>query len=63
MSRVEYRWDSEQQMILKIKYSRSLTKKGTDEENPQRHIDDRRGDVDEPVGKKGGYPQEDDVID
>lgn len=28
----------------------SLTKKGTDEENPQRHIDDRWGDVDEPVG-------------
>lgn len=47
----------------KIKHSSSLTKKGTDEENPQRHIDDRWGDVDKPVGKKGGYPQEDDVID
>ena len=39
-----------------------LTKKGTEEENPQRHVDDRRGDVDEPVGKEGGDPQEDDVI-
>lgn len=47
----------------KIKHSRSLTKKGADEENPQRHIDDRWCDVDKPVGKKGGYPQEDDVID
>lgn len=41
----------------------SLTKKGADEENPQRHIDDRRGDVDEPVRQKGGDPQEDDVVD
>lgn len=40
-----------------------LTKKGTNEENPQRHIDDGWGDVDEPVGKKGGDPQEDDVVD
>lgn len=41
----------------------SLTKKGADEENSQRHIDDRRGDVDEPVRQKGGDPQEDDVVD
>lgn len=40
-----------------------LTQKCTNEENPQRHIDDRWGDVDEPVWKKRGYPQEDDVID
>lgn len=40
----------------------SLTEKSTDEENPQRHIDDRGGDVDEPVGEEGGYPQEDYVI-
>lgn len=48
----------------KIKQKRcNLTKKSTNEENPQRHIDDGGGDVDEPIGKKGGYPQEDDVID
>lgn len=41
----------------------SLTKEGTDEERPQRHIDDGWGDVDEPVGKKRRDPQEDDVVD
>lgn len=55
------------QIIQQIIYRQSegmdiLTKKGTEEENPQRHVDDRRGDVDEPVGKEGGDPQEDDVI-
>lgn len=63
IGQVKHRWDAEQWGKPKIKHSRSLTKKGTDEENPQRHIDDRWGDVDKPVGKKGGYPQEDDVID
>lgn len=40
-----------------------LTKEGTDEEDPQRHIDDGGGNVDKPVGEERGYPQEDDVID
>lgn len=47
----------------KDKWVKKHTQKGSDEENPQRHIDNGRGDVDEPVGEKGGYPQEDDVID
>lgn len=63
IGQVKHRWDTEQWRKPKIKHSSNLTKKGTDEENPQRHIDDRWGDVDEPVGKKGGYPQENDVID
>lgn len=39
------------------------TQEGTNEEDPQRHIDDRGGNVDKPVGQEWGYPQEDDVID
>lgn len=40
-----------------------LTKKSTNEEDPQRHIDDRGGNVDEPVREERRYPQEDDVVD
>lgn len=40
-----------------------FTKEGTNEEDPQRHIDDGGGNVDKPVGEERGYPQEDDVID
>ena len=48
---------------IQEKRIKCVTKKGANEENPQRHVDDGRSDIDEPVGKKGGYPQEDDVID
>lgn len=41
----------------------TLTEKGTNEEDPQRHIDDRGGNVDKPVREERSYPQEDDVVD
>lgn len=39
-----------------------LTEEGTNEEDPQRHIDDRGSDVDKPVREERSYPQEDDVV-
>lgn len=64
-ARLTHRWASTRIYIKNIKYRKieCLTEKGADKENPQRHVDDRGSDVDEPVGKKGGYSQEDDVID
>lgn len=40
-----------------------LTEKGTKEEDPQRHIDDRGGNVDKPVREERRYPQENYVVD
>lgn len=40
----------------------NLTKKSAQEEDTQRHINDRWGDVDEPVRKEGSYSQKNDVI-
>lgn len=40
-----------------------LTEKGAQEEDTQRHINDRWGDVDEPVWKERSYSQKNDVID
>ena len=39
-----------------------LTQESSEEEWGERNIDDGRNDVDEPVGKKWGDPQEDDVV-
>lgn len=54
---------SEKEMNYNTECMDFLTEKGTNEENAQRHIDDRGSDVDKPVGKEWGYPQENDVID
>lgn len=40
----------------------NLTKKSAQEEDTQRYINDRWGDVDEPVWKEGSYSQKNDVI-